>query len=190
MTYHNEEARVGVDHFGLVSGLQIPEDRSIVEEGQVDHVLALLELGRVDLADLSSLVGELLVTDGNDALAGGVLDVSGLQQSLPVSSSLGAGNPDRLLSVVRLLLVRSLHLDGGQQELRGVGVHGPLHQLDMAGHVVTYSRGREKLIRNTARVIPVTCQVLSLSVRLVRSSPVQVYIAGRPEGRGQGPVRW
>ena len=45
MTYHNEEARVGVDHFGLVSGLQIPEDRRVVEEGQVYHVLTLLKLG-------------------------------------------------------------------------------------------------------------------------------------------------
>ena len=44
LTYH-KEARVGVDHLGLVAGLQIPEDRSVVEEGQVDHVLALLKLG-------------------------------------------------------------------------------------------------------------------------------------------------
>ena len=42
--YHNKEARVGVDHLGLVSGLQIPEDGSIVKEGQVDHVLTLLKL--------------------------------------------------------------------------------------------------------------------------------------------------
>ena len=45
MAYHNEEARVGVDHLGLVSGLQIPEDGRVVEEGQVDHVLTLLKLG-------------------------------------------------------------------------------------------------------------------------------------------------
>ena len=36
----------------LVSGLEIPEDRGVVEEGQVGHVLALLELGRVDLPQL------------------------------------------------------------------------------------------------------------------------------------------
>ena len=41
--YHNKEARVGVDHLGLVSGLQIPKDRRVVEESQVDHVLTLLE---------------------------------------------------------------------------------------------------------------------------------------------------
>ena len=61
MTYHNEEARVGVDHFGLVSGLQIPEDRRVVEEGQVDHVFALLKLGRVDPANFGLLVPEKLL---------------------------------------------------------------------------------------------------------------------------------
>jgi hypothetical protein len=29
------------------------EDRAVIEESQVGHVLALLELGRVDLADLA-----------------------------------------------------------------------------------------------------------------------------------------
>ena len=52
-----------MDHLGLVAGLQVPEDGRVVEEGQVDHVLALLELGRVDPASLRLLVGELLVTD-------------------------------------------------------------------------------------------------------------------------------
>ena len=45
---HNEKPRIGVDHLGLVAGLQVPEDRGIVEVGQVDHVLALLKLRRVD----------------------------------------------------------------------------------------------------------------------------------------------
>ena len=40
--YH-KQARVGVDHLGLVASLQVPEDRRVVEESQVDHVLALLE---------------------------------------------------------------------------------------------------------------------------------------------------
>ena len=44
MTYHNKKTRVGVNHLGLVAGLQVPEDRGVVEEGQVDHVLALLKL--------------------------------------------------------------------------------------------------------------------------------------------------
>merc|ERR1712004_964100 len=59
---HDEETGVGVDQLRLVPGLQVPEDGGIVEVGQVDHVLALLELGRVDTTDLSSLEGELLVT--------------------------------------------------------------------------------------------------------------------------------
>ena len=52
-----------MDHLGLVAGLQVPEDGGVVEEGQVDHVLALLELRRVDPAHLRLLVRELLVTD-------------------------------------------------------------------------------------------------------------------------------
>ena len=54
LTYH-KEARVGVDHLGLVSGLQIPKDRRVVEEGQVDHVLALLKLWGVDTTNVTSL---------------------------------------------------------------------------------------------------------------------------------------
>ena len=53
---HNaEEARVGVDHFGLEAYLQVPEYRSIIEKSQVGHVLALLKLGRVDLPNFLAL---------------------------------------------------------------------------------------------------------------------------------------
>merc|ERR1719310_1419859 len=132
---NHEETRVGMDHLGLVTGLQVPEDRSVIEEGQVDHVLDLLELGWVDLANLGRLVGELLVTNGHNALGSGILEVSiVLQETLLVSTGLGVGDPDRLLGVVRLGLVCPLHLDVGEQELRGVGVHGTLDQLDVARH--------------------------------------------------------
>ena len=59
---HHKEAGIRMDHLRLVTGLQIPEYRGVIEEGQVDHVLNLLELWRIDLAHLNSLVGELLVT--------------------------------------------------------------------------------------------------------------------------------
>merc|ERR1719284_2290306 len=59
---------VGVERVALVGGLQVPEDGGVVEVGQVDHVLALLELGRVDTADLSSLEGELLVANSDSHL--------------------------------------------------------------------------------------------------------------------------
>merc|ERR550532_63808 len=131
---NHEETRVGVDKLCLVASLQIPEDGGVIEEGQVDHVLDLLELGRVDLANRGSLEGELLVTNGHHALAGGVLQVPGLQDTFLVAMSLLIGDPDRLLGVVDLGLVRSLHLQRGQQELGGVGIDRPLHQLDMAGH--------------------------------------------------------
>ena len=53
-----------MDHLSLVAGLQVPEDGRIVEEGQVDHVLAFLKLGRVDPANLGLLMCELLVSHG------------------------------------------------------------------------------------------------------------------------------
>ena len=76
------------------------------------------------------------MSDITSTLGGRVLQVSGLQEPLPVSTGLGVGDPDRLLGVVGLGLVSPLHLDVGEKELRGVGVHGALYQLDMAGHVV------------------------------------------------------
>lgn len=39
----------------LISSFQIPEDRGIVEESKVSHVLTLLELGRVYLPNLGRL---------------------------------------------------------------------------------------------------------------------------------------
>ena len=52
-----------MDHLGLVAGLQVPEDGGVIEEGQVDHVLALLKLGRVDSTDLRLFMSELLMTN-------------------------------------------------------------------------------------------------------------------------------
>merc|ERR1719420_1442037 len=133
---NNEETRVGVDKLGLVTGLQVPEDGSIIEEGQVDHVLNFLELGWIDLATLSSLVGELLVSDTNNTFGGRVLNVSRLQKTLPVSTSLGIRNPNRLLGIIGFLLVSSLHVKGREQELSGIWVHSTLDQFDMARHGV------------------------------------------------------
>ena len=50
-----KKARVGVDQFSLVADLQVVEDRSIIEEGQVSHILALLKLGWIDLTQLLRL---------------------------------------------------------------------------------------------------------------------------------------
>ena len=60
--------RVGMDHLGLVAGLQVPEDGGVVEEGQVDHVLALLKLRRVDSAHVGGLEVELLVSNRHNHL--------------------------------------------------------------------------------------------------------------------------
>ena len=52
-----------MDHLALVPGLQVPEHRGIVEEGQVDHVFALLKLGRVHSSNLTGFQGELLMSE-------------------------------------------------------------------------------------------------------------------------------
>jgi hypothetical protein len=59
--HHNaEETRVGVDELGDETYFQVPEDRSIIQESQVSHVLALFKLGRIDLANLRRLEGLFL----------------------------------------------------------------------------------------------------------------------------------
>ena len=60
---NTEETRVGVDKLGLETDLQVVEDRGIIKESQVSHVLALLKLWRVDLANLLRL--ENLFLEGN-----------------------------------------------------------------------------------------------------------------------------
>merc|ERR1711881_234122 len=132
---NHEKTRVSMDQLALVASLQIPEDRSIIEEGQVDHVLALLELGRVDLANLSSLKSELFVTNRDDTFASWILKIGIiLEDTLAISMSLGVGDPDGLLGVVRLLLVGPLDLEARNQKLGGIWLLGSLLQLNMAGH--------------------------------------------------------
>ena len=109
----DEETGVAMDHLGLVTALQVVEDRGVIEEGQVDHVLAHLKLRRVDLAHQSGLVGEFLVTHRDLALGGGVIEVSRLEDSLTLSTILGVGTPDGLLGVIWLLEILLLHLHGG-----------------------------------------------------------------------------
>merc|ERR1712015_68771 len=133
---NHEKTRVSMDQLALVASLQIPEDRSIIEESQVDHVLALFKLGRVDLANLSTLEGELFVSDGDDTFASWILQISIiLKQTLAISMSLGVGDPDGLLGIVRLLLISPLDFEAGNQKLSGIRLLGSLLQFDMAGHV-------------------------------------------------------
>ena len=69
------------------------------------------------------------------ALSTDVGDVpTGLEESLAVATSLGARHPDALLRLVRLVLVRLLHVHAGKQELGGIGLDRTLHQLDVARH--------------------------------------------------------
>jgi hypothetical protein len=49
-----------VNQLGLVATFQVMEDRSIIEIGQIDHVIALLKLRWVDLANLIGLEGFFL----------------------------------------------------------------------------------------------------------------------------------
>jgi hypothetical protein len=132
---NHEKTRVGVDQLALITGLQIPKDGSIVEEGQVDHVLAFLKLGRVDFANLGTLQGELLVTNGDDALASWIFKIGiVLEHTLAISMSLGVLNPYGFLGIVRLLLVSPLYLQAGNQKLGGIRLLRSLLKLDMSGH--------------------------------------------------------
>ena len=135
--HHHEQPGVGVDHLGLVAALQVPEHGRIVEESEVDHVLAFLKFWRVDLPNLRCLVGELLMGHTHHTFGGRILQVARLQQPLPVASGLGTRDPDRGFRVVGLVVVRALGLGGGHEELRGVWVlvaGAGLGQLDVAGH--------------------------------------------------------
>ena len=89
----------------------------------------------VDAAKYRNLVGKLFMSHSKDAIRCRVLKVSRLQNSFYVSPVVGIWDPDALLDIVWLGLVRTLHFDGRQQELCRVGVSGPLHQLDVARHV-------------------------------------------------------
>jgi hypothetical protein len=68
----------------LIASLQVPEDRGIIEKGEIDHVLHLLKLGRIDPAHLGGLVGELLVGHGHQTLGVGILQVPRFDEALPV----------------------------------------------------------------------------------------------------------
>merc|ERR1719458_236196 len=117
---NHEQTRVGVDELGLVTSLQVPEHRGVIEVGQVDHVLALLKLGRVDTADLLQLPGELLVAHLDrhllvdvGALGTKLQDISIDEQTFLVAVGLLIHDPHGLLGLVGLGLVLLLHVHGG-----------------------------------------------------------------------------
>ena len=131
-----------MDHPGLVAGLQVPKDRGIVQECQVDHVLTLFKLGWIHPSNFLDGVVELLVSDGNDTLCleVGVFCTNGgdlwtrLKETLPESASLGAGHPDRFLWIINLFLVISPRLNVRPEELGRVRIHLSLDQLHVAWH--------------------------------------------------------
>ena len=47
-----EETGIGVDLENLVTGSQVVEDTSLVQDGQVGHVFLLLKLGRISIENL------------------------------------------------------------------------------------------------------------------------------------------
>jgi hypothetical protein len=135
---NHEKTGVSMDQLALVAGLEIPEDGSVIEESQVDHVLAFLKLGRIDLSNLGTLQGELFVTDGDNALRSGIFEISViLEDTLAVSMSLGVGDPHRLLGIIGLLLVGPFDLETGNQELGGIWFLRTFLKLDMSGHFLS-----------------------------------------------------
>ena len=77
---NTEKTRVGVDESLNITLLQVEQNRSIVEVGQVRHVLAAVVLGRVDLGDKLLLEGLSFALPGAlqhldlDLVSGGLLD--------------------------------------------------------------------------------------------------------------------
>jgi hypothetical protein len=49
-----------MDQLGLVTTFQVMEDRCVIEIGQIDHVIALLKLGRVHLTHSSRWISFFL----------------------------------------------------------------------------------------------------------------------------------
>ena len=102
-----EEARVGVDKLVDISDPQVPQDGGIIEVGQVGHVNAAVELGRVDLSDLVLLPDLLLTLAGHRDL----LPLRGLDHSLIEAPGGFVRDPAGLLGVVRLVLQLLLQLE-------------------------------------------------------------------------------
>ena len=75
-----------------------------------------------------------------------------------------------------LVLVLFLHVHGRPEELRGIGVDGALHELDMAGHFGGFSDGlrngawtnndsMKKYEKSMDRNCPVQCTLYSLWIK-------------------------
>ena len=100
-----EEAGVGVDQLVDVSDPQVPEDRGVVEVGQIGHVLAAVELGRVDLTDQVLLEDLLLAALDLDRH---FLALRALDETLGEAARGLVGHPAGLLRIIRLRLDRKI----------------------------------------------------------------------------------
>merc|ERR1712198_86365 len=90
-----EQAGVGVDLENLVTGPQVVEDAGLVQNGQVGHVLLLLELGRVAVQNLGL---------GQSGATLGALDGAGVASSGDLGSDvdfIGVRDPAIHLRIVR-----------------------------------------------------------------------------------------
>jgi hypothetical protein len=132
---HNKEARISMDKLSLVTRLQVPENRSIIKKGQVDHILYLFKLRRVDLSNFRALVSEFLMAHSNHTLASRIFRISRLQETFTVSLSLRIRDPHRLLGIIYLVLVSPFHFNGRNKELRRIRVYSSLGEFDMAWHL-------------------------------------------------------
>merc|ERR1719480_769664 len=101
-----------MNHLGLVASLQVPEDRSIIEESQVDHVFAFLELWWIHFSNIRCFMRKFLMTHSHDTFGCWILNITRLKQPFAVSSSLWIRDPYAFLRIVYLGLVCTLHLDG------------------------------------------------------------------------------
>ena len=135
--YHNhKQARVGVNHLWLITTFQVPENRSIIEKSQIDHVFAFLKFRRIDFAYLHCFMSKFLVGNPNHTFRGRVFQITTFQKTLPISSSFWTRNPDWSFRIIWFVTVRPPGFWGGHQVLGWIRIHlSSLGQLDVTRHL-------------------------------------------------------
>merc|ERR1711936_106993 len=88
-----EKTRIGVDLQDLVTGSQVVEDTSLVQDGQVGHVFLLFKLGGIAIQDLG--LGNILGSFGGLDFAG----IAGLGDLAADVNLIGIGDPAVSLGV-------------------------------------------------------------------------------------------
>ena len=113
--------------------------KEIILTDSNDQLLSEVGSLRANISDLGAGLEEsLAVTAGFRVWEDKVSGFEGFSQTFSGSRDIlrlfQTWNPDGLFWLIRLVLVRLLHVHAGKQELGWIGVDRTLHQLDVARH--------------------------------------------------------